>query len=259
MTLTYNQRVEIGNFVETVFANYLKYHQLGVISVAESLKKGLSAASDLDERIKEAMRSDAVKRNKAIIMCRYMPDFLLLGFQEQAFRDAMFCDVKAMFTPVFLDTFHKQLEKAHGAKIALHNVANIEREAFDSYKSYHDAGAKVAVLLACSYHPELALCEYIENMRELYRDVQDRNRQAAGSTTPRVNIDLSSMRPLQQFLKDEFDVDAEMVDKLHARLRERLDFVACPQWVADDHKEKVDEVIESLSQLTGVELRLELI
>ena len=259
MTLTYNQRVEIGNFVETVFVNYLKYHQLGIISVAESMKNGLSAASDLDQRIKNAMRSDAVKRNKAIIMCRYMPDFLLLQFQEQAFRDAMFCDVKAMFTPVFLDTFHKQLEKAHGAKIELHNVANIEREAFDSYKSYHAAGAKVSVLLACSYHPDLALCEYIENMRELYRDVQDRNRQAAGSTTPRVNIDLSSMRSLQQFLRDEFDIEAKKVDVLHARLRERLDFVACPQNIAETHEEKVTEVVESLSQLTEFDLRLELI
>jgi hypothetical protein len=188
-----------------------------------------------------------------------MPDFLLLQFQGQAFKDAMFCDVKAMFTPVFLDTFHKQLERAHGAKIALENVANIEREAFDSYKAYHVAGAKVSVLLACSYHPELALCEYVENMRELYRDVQDRNRQATGSTTPRVNIDLSSMRPLQQFLKDEFDVDAEMVDKLHSRLREKLDFVACPQRLATEYRDKVSEVVEYLSQLTGVKLRLEVI
>jgi hypothetical protein len=259
MTLTYPKRIEIGNFVEDVFVKYLKHHQLGVIEVAESLKQGATAAGKLDQRIKEAMRSDAVKRNKAIIMCRYMPDFLLLQFQEQVFRDAMFCDVKAMFTPVFLDTFHKQLERAHGAKIALHNVANIEREAFDSYKSYHAAGAKVSVLLACSYHPELALCEYIENIRELYRDPQNRNRQAAGSTTPRVNIDLSSMRPLQQFLKEEFEVDAEMVDKLHARLREKLDFVACPQNIAEDYEAKVSAVVQSLSQLTGVKLRLELI
>jgi hypothetical protein len=259
MTLTYHKRIEIGNFVEGVFVRYLKYHKLGVIEVAESLKQGLIAAGELDQRIKEAIRSDAVKRNKAIIMCRYMPDFLLLQFQGQVFGDAMFCDVKAMFTPVFLDTFHKQLEQAHGANIALHNVANIEREAFDSYRSYQAAGAKVSVLLACSYHPELALCEYIENIRELYRDVQDRNQQAAGSTTPRVNIDLSSMRPLQQFLKDEFDVDAEMVDKLHSRLREKLDFVACPQNIAEDYKERVREVVGNLSQLTGVNLRLELI
>jgi len=62
--------------------------------------------------------------------------------------------------------------------------------------------------------------EWASNIRDLFRFKKDTNVRAAGSQTPHVNIDLDSMRTLQEFLSEEFDVDLD-----EAAYTEMVDFV----------------------------------
>ena len=261
MQLTFEDRRKIGNQVENAIESFFKQCGFHVFRVADVVKTGVDQSAD--HQIKEVWRSDAVKMSKAMVMLRYMPDFLVLAVANGVFQKALFIDIKAMFTPVYVDTFRKQLETKHHHSFPIETIGNVEREAFASYEAYQRAGAQVAVLAVCSYTRELILCEFVENITVLHTDTLDRNLKSAGSTTPRINVDFASMRPFGRFLSDTFDLHLAESDyhQLHSAIRKLLGFVACPEYLFTntDRRSKIDSVVAHLSQVTGHQLDVRLI
>ncbi len=256
--LDYHRRSKIGNVMETVIARFFTHYGLTVIRIADSVKNVIEQHAD--RKIGKIWKSDAVKSSNTILMLRYMPDFLVISTNQNTNFNAVMIDVKTMFTPVYLNTFRKQLEQEHGRSIPVENIGNIEREAFESYQSYQRGGAKVAVLTVCSYAKELVSCEFVENIKEIHKDSGGRNALSAGSTTPRVNVDMDSFRSIKKFLFDVFSIDVtdEDINKLHVYARKKLDFVACPESLIQTkvNEETVHNVLAHLSSVTGYPLNL---
>jgi hypothetical protein len=256
--MTFQTRQNLGEVAEDILRKCL-----GAASYAVSAFG--SAANESIHRCEEPLpaiwKSDQVKKSNTALLVRYAPDYLAVSISKSAFKDAMFVDAKAMITPVYLDTFLMQLEKQHGKKFSTENVGNVEREAWLTYNAYHNAGAKVAILAVCSFHPRPLLCEYIERIQPLFKDARERNPDAAGSTTPRVNVDLSSMRSLSQFLKDENQVDIEGHENYKNSMQivnGRFALIGAPgNWRANkDRAERVEAVRGELSKLTGRQLEI---
>ena len=188
-------------------------------------------------------------------MLRWLPDFLLVSTSNNEFKDAFFIDIKAMYTPIYLKTFPEQLKKEYGKQISIEDIGNIEREAYKSYTSHQKSGSKVAVLVACTYNPKLLLCDYIENLEIIYKDERERNKMSSGSTTPRVNIDLSKMSSFEDFLSplmgDNFDRDLYQI--LFDFIEKEFNFIGYPRVVS---KDRAEEVKEYLTKKVGRELLL---
>lgn len=255
----YQQRLEIGLLAEKVIGNYLERVGFHVLQLGRTIARGID--QDHTSELQFAWKSDTLKSSLTANMIRYTPDFLLIPRAAARASDSMMIDVKVMYSPVFLSTFRKQLEEKMGRSVPVEDIGNVEREALLSYQAYQRAGARVAVIVVCSFRKELILCDFVENIRELHRDVENRNPKSSGSTTPRINVDLSSMRPLDVFVRDLNLVEWVQQDyrTLVRYLRNHLNFVACPRRLltSESGRAQVMDTHSYLQEVTKVPLRLD--
>lgn len=170
------------------------------------------------QAIATALRDLRAKRFPAALAMKYTPDFIVLG---PSGYPPFLLDSKVSVTPVFLDRQVQKIRETSG-RPALErcDIAEIEREALDVYQQHYPT-QRVAICVACPYHPRLVVAEWASNVEPLYRLPEDRNLRSTGSGTPHVNIDLSRMRTLQEFLTQEFAiaVDQERYAAILARVR----------------------------------------
>ena len=152
-------------------------------------------------------------------------------FNSNQFEDAFYVDIKTMYTPIFLDTLPKQLQKEYGKVFMIEDIGNIEREAYMSYMSHYKSGSKVVLIVACSYNPNLILCDFIENIEVIYKDEKERNMSSSGSTTPRVNINLKKMKTIKTFFYNYLskNIDSSTNERLFNYVRKELNFIGKPK------------------------------
>lgn len=256
MDLTFSKRIEIGTLIEKTIQRYLAHLNFTVVNTGSMTGNILHHTGNRE--LSEAFKSDSMKDDTGYIMLRYMPDLFLLSLNANK-PVSVFIDVKAMFTPIYLETFHNQLNENYNRRFPLHNVGNVEREALISYQAYTKAGANVAIVAVCTYHPSLILCEYVKNIDVLYTDTVRRNKKSAGSTTPRSNIDLGSMRSFDLFLKEELGVlELDSYKTLISYVRGKLDFIAAPKFLMStvQNKNRVYSVLDELSLICDYSLKL---
>lgn len=225
MKLDYKKRTAIGNLAEKTIERFLLQLDIKVINIGSIFNNFLH--SDDSNVIRDDIRSDHLKDDIGFVMLRYMPDLFVISPKNKKF--CIYIDVKAMFTPVFLKKFQNELENTYKKEFPVFSIANIEREALRSYQAYEKAGAKVAILAVCSFNPNTILCDYINNIDLLYTDTEQRNNNSAGSTTPRTNIDLRSMRTFENFLKEEFSLNnISRYQDLLDFIKGKINFIGCP-------------------------------
>ena len=249
MNKFYDQRLKIGKKLEETFKKLFEYLDFTVI-LTDSMK------DSFESQMLSTFKSDQIKKSNPILMLRWLPDFLVLILNSNSrFMDAFYVDIKAMYTPVFLPSLPKQLEKAHGKKFLIENIGNIEREAYKSYMSHYKSGSKVFLIIACSNNPNLILCDYIENIEVLHKDERERNMQSSGSTTPRVNINLEKMIPIKEFFKDNFNkpFSEDLNQRLLSSVRSDLSFIGKPRMI---NKKTAEEVRDYLSKKNNFQLHL---
>lgn len=170
------------------------------------------------------------KASEAAIRVKFTPDYIIVKKDNP---DVFFyADAKVSITPVF---FQKQIDRIkqnyhEGDRLSRNDIGEIEREAWYSYNKFYPNGM-MAIIIACPYNPNLVLAEWVNNIDCMWclkgkidgvsvpwdcnscpvfnRDGSFGvlvNEFAGGSGTPHTNINLGTMRTLETFLSDEFNV-----------------------------------------------------
>jgi hypothetical protein len=237
------QRLPLGSKFEELIIKFLEtFEQLQIINTG-ALKEHLE--KDLNTDI---WKQDQFKKHKPLLMLRWLPDLMIINASKEI---SLFADVKFMYTPIYLDTLPKQISENTGIEIKKHEIGNIEREAYDSYISWINGGAKVAIISLATFHPNLILSEFADQVEILFRDERERNHFSSGSTTPRVNIHLSKMKNFFEFIEDNLlkeKIDEQRREKFMQYCKENFSFIGLPRSIAASSAQKVQSELSSITK-----------
>ena len=169
-------------------------------------------------------------------MVKFSPDYIVRKDDDP--NSLFFMDAKASITPVFFQAQVNRIKEHHGQDpdLTSADIGEIEREAWLSYNKFFPSN-RVALFIAVPYHPRVLLGEWVSNITCMwcFKGRVDGvttpwacdqcpifavnggfgvtvNEYASGSGTPHVNINFKSMRTLEQFLAEEFDVAVDPGD-----------------------------------------------
>lgn len=155
---------------------------------------------------------NALKRDDSLTAkyIRFTPDYLVWQTRPRDNIKSILMEYKATTTPRFTYKDNQW------------NAGQIEADAWENYLRIQSNGAKVALMIYCSYHHRPLLCDFPSEDWVILdrRDVQSSDK---GSKTPYTNIDLSKMRSFGEFMWQEFGVDHASSDPIiHKILHEAL-------------------------------------
>ncbi len=237
------QRLPLGSKFEELIIRFLRtFEQLQIINTG-ALKEQLE--KDLDTNI---WKQDHFKKYKPLVMLRWLPDLMVINPKKEI---SFFADVKFMYTPIYLDTLPKQISDNTGIEIKKYEIGNIEREAYDSYISWINGGAKVAIISLATFHPNLILSDFADQVEILFRDERERNHFSSGSTTPRVNINLSKMKNFFEFIEDNLlkeKIDEQKREKFMKYCKEKFSFIGLPKNITASSAQTVQSELSSATK-----------
>jgi len=195
--------------------------------------------------IRSRLRKIDSKESLSAIMVKFAPDYIVIKETEP--KDFFFMDAKASITPVF---FQKQIDRiasnyGKDPDLSRNDIGEIEREAWLSYNKMY--AAKVVIVIATPYHPNLILAEWVSNIKCMWclkeplpgnpipcncndcpiYSANDTafdvivNKLAGGSGTPHTNIHFGTLQPFDVFLSQYFGVEVNKEEYQKAM----LDFV----------------------------------
>lgn len=206
-TASFFQRADLTRRLDEMVRPFFAEHDIGIWEFGQDAIMG--GHGPLAARMKQLVS----KRSPAALAVKFAPDFICL---VRPIQRLFFMDVKTSVTPVLFQSKLDAIASAAGrGRLAREQVGVIEREAWDNYNNRFPP-RDTAICLACPYNPGLVLAEWVANIALLFRFEEDINENAGGSQTPHVNIDLETMRRLDEFLNEEFQiaVDSAMFDIL---------------------------------------------
>lgn len=158
--------------------------------------------------------------NETARYIRYAPDFFVLDQRDP--RKVYLLEYKCSQMPIYSNNRIRLIERAAQKKdLSSERIGIWESDAFDNYYALHKIGVRVAILSYVAYHKRPLLCDFVENVRELYR-AKVRTSTIHGSRTPGVNFDAYSMATLQDFLMREHAIPGEELEQLIARAEREL-------------------------------------
>lgn len=160
-------------------------------------------------RLANILRRQVYKKCPEMLFIKFSPDFIVVP--STSTKGPFFMDTKSSITPVYFGAQIERIRLSAGLdELRREDIFVIEREAWDNYTRVYPPHL-VALIVATPYNPRLLLAEWVSNLKALFRFGDDHNILAGGSGTPHININLSSMRSLQDFLYEEFKtkVDAK--------------------------------------------------
>lgn len=176
------------------------------------------------------------KASSAALMVKFTPDFIIV--KKGHAKGLFLADTKASITPIFFKAHIDRIRNHTGRQdIRREDIVEIEREAWFTYNSFFPK-KQVAIIIALPYNPRLILAEWASNIKCLWCFWEStdsgpkpfpckkcpiytqtggnfgvvKNFLAGGSGTPHTNIDLSSMRTLGDFLKQDFGIKIDNED-----------------------------------------------
>ena len=171
-----NQRLPLGSKFEELIIRFLRsFEQLEIINTS-LLKEQLE--KDLDTNI---WKQDQFKKYKPLVMLRWLPDLMVINPKKKFLFLLMLSLCILQFTWIL---FLNKYLIIPACRLKKHEIGNIEREVYDSYISWIK-GAKVAIISLATFHPNLILSDFADQMEILFRDERERNHFSSGSTTPR--------------------------------------------------------------------------
>jgi len=217
------QRLLLGAKLEKVIMRFLRTFEEFEVIDTSSLKSNLE-----NNIISDFWKKDSSKEIQSILMLRWLPDLLVINKKT---KEDIFIDIKLMYTPIYLDTFPNQIKESLGVKIKKYDIGNIEREAYKSYMFWKKSGVKVAVLALSTFNPKFLICEYVDNIELIHMDKRERNKSSSGSTTPRVNFNLSTIGIFKDFLNEflGYQVENKKYEILIDYLAKDFNFIGLPR------------------------------
>jgi hypothetical protein len=188
----------------------------------------------------EIRRQLKYKESPAALMIKFSPDIIAYFKKNQKF---FFVDIKTSITPIFLQAQVDRIRQhSKIPSLVREDIGEIEREAWLVYNMFYPRD-RVAIVMACPYHPKLIVAEWVSRIKCLWCLKQHKepwdceecpifksggifgvvqNEFAGGSGTPHTNIHLGQMPELKDFLKREFNVQVseesytELIDEVKA-------------------------------------------
>lgn len=195
------------------------------------------------------LRSDEAKSDGVVRAVRYAPDFevpMLLGPDTEFFVEA-----KYMAAPRFLPGARLYA----GRELDVGRVGDIEKHALDTYRdTYTSSSRRTALFVICSYSKTPVLMEFVDRIDVLAEGAGERNARASGSGTSHSNIDLASMRSLEQFLADELGLllkDNAGWARLWPLLQMALFHVQAPEVLRERHEGTISRVTAGIARSVG--------
>ena len=179
----------------------------------------------IEENVRSYLR---YVRNETARHIRFAPDFLVIERQKP--ENVYFLEYKCTQTPLYSPRRIADIAKKAGRESLdwLDNYPDIgqcEAEAYDNYMALSKIGVRVAILNYVSYHERLLLCDFVDTVKELYRDRVTTQTQR-GSKTPYINFDVTRMRTLQEFLSEEHPIESHRIQAVFqdicSELQQRL-------------------------------------
>lgn len=138
----------------------------------------------------------ALKRDDSLTakFIRFIPDSFVWKSKNNANTKSTLMEYKVTTTPRF--TY----------KDKQWDAGQIEFDAWDNYLKIQATGAKVALMIYCSYHSRPLLCDY-PSADMVILDRSDVQSSEKGSRTAYTNINLTKMRCFGEFMAQEFGVE----------------------------------------------------
>ncbi|MEM2143860.1 MAG: hypothetical protein QW279_00735 [Candidatus Jordarchaeaceae archaeon] len=146
--------------------------------------------------------------SEAALMMKYAPDYIV-AFDSSGKKPRLFLiDVKVSITPIFFKSRIKYLKRLSKEPLQRYDIGEIEREAWHVYNK-HFPPNDVAIIYAAPFNPKLILANWVKNIKSIYKYSKNRVDESSGSGTPYVNINLNTLIGLDDFLKNNFNVQLE--------------------------------------------------
>lgn len=225
-TSSFLDRINLTTRFESTLDPFLSDHGFEVMQFGQSVLLGDHPG------IASRLKRLKMKQSLAALMVKFSPDFLVCKTAHPS--HLFFLDVKVSITPVFfMSQINRIREHSGHPDLQRQHIGEVEREAWFSYNTFYPSN-EVAIVMASPYSLRPVLAEWVSNIRCLWcysgkkRDGKPApwdcskcsvrtkegfgvivNEDAGGSGTPHTNIDFRSMRSLDDFLRDEFNVEID--------------------------------------------------
>jgi len=167
-------------------------------------------------------------RNETSAYIKFAPDYFVVDKLNP--ENLYLLEFKCTRTPLYSTKRISMLRfRAADSSLEAEAIGQIEKAPFENYLRLNQMRIKVAILNYCAYADQVLLCELIERIKVIHRDVVQTTT-FRGSRTPFVNIDLRSMRSLTNFLCEEHPqlnrsiIEKEVTNTIH-KLRESLPII----------------------------------
>lgn len=168
-------------------------------------------------------------RTKTAHQIRYSPDTLIVDRQNP--DNTYLLEYKCTQTPIFSQSLIRQITRqTNNPSFSWKDIGRCEREAFDNYLALHSIGVRVVILYYIAYHRRYLLCDFIENIREIYRN-KAINPTQLGSGTPMTNFDANSMNTFSTFIQKthNIQIDDSVFSAAHTELQNQLPIIHDPR------------------------------
>ena len=161
------------------------------------------------QQVRETLR---FVRNETASYIKFAPDYFILDRTNP--EKVYLLEFKSTRTPLWSSRRIDLLKReAKDPTLSAETIGQMELAAYENYKRLNSISVNVAVLNYCAYAHEKLVCDFIERIKVIHRDVV-RLFTVKGSRTPFANIDIRSMRTLTQFLCEEHPkVDRHLVER----------------------------------------------
>jgi len=178
----------------------------------------LGYETHIPEKIRKLMR---FVRNNTAAYVKFTPDYFVLDLTDP--ERMYLLEFKSTRTPLYsANRINLIRNYASDLSLSVENIGQIELAPYDSYMRLNSIGVRAAILNYCAYYSDKLLCEFVDKIKIVHKDIV-RLETVRGSRTPFANIDLRTLRSLQDFLSTEHaNIDNELLRKFISSAKEQL-------------------------------------
>lgn len=158
----------------------------------------LGYETHITEKVRQILR---FVQNETASYIKFAPDYFVVGNSD--FENVYLLEFKCTRTPLYsLGRINMLRTSISDSTLEARVIGQMEQAPFENYLRLSQMRIRVAILNYCAYADQMLLCEFVEKVKVIHRDVV-RTTTFRGSRTPFVNVDLRSMRSLTDFLCEE--------------------------------------------------------
>lgn len=161
----------------------------------------------VSQEIRQQLSVFSADNNITARYIRFSPDFFVV---QQKPNLVYLLEYKNSQAPLYSQNRINHLSQLANKPLKSEDIGQWQTAAHDNYKALQSIGVKVAILYYVAYHRRLLLCDFVENVEEIFRD-KVRTDTRTGSRTDYINFDVRAMRTFQEFMVDIHGISPESI------------------------------------------------